>query len=87
MSDPNFEQELEKARQEMDEAKLQERKAKTQLDKFHSITPLAPTEDVESSDGDAWTKASERKRAATEQRQKKEDTYNQLLQRRDELGC
>lgn len=87
MSDTNSEEEFEKAKQEFEDAKVQERKAQTQLDKFARIPPLPSMEDVQATDEDALTKASERKRAATEQRQKQQHTYDELLQRRDELDC
>jgi hypothetical protein len=81
MSDPR----LEKARQELEQALLEEQKAQSHLDGFAATTPLSPTEDVQATDAGALRTAIERMTAATEHRQEKQRRYHDLLQERNEL--
>jgi hypothetical protein len=76
---------LDKARQELEQALLEEQKAQSHLNSFASATPLSATQDVEATDAGALREAIERMRGATEHRQKKQQDYHQLLQERDEL--
>jgi len=81
MSDPK----VQKARQELKEALLEEQKAQSELDNFSRTTPLPPMEDGEGIPADALRRAQERKKAATEQRRNKHEKYHELLHERDEL--